>query len=442
MNNNQLNKSSYQCRELLSQWMQQLRLTNYEKERFKLELEELDNHINHLVRRKLQLCVFGRVGVGKSSLLNALIEKEVFHTDIAHGCTQKEKRYRWDAEFENLDCVEFIDTPGIEEVNAKEKFIASPEIALKSDLILFVIDSDLTKAEQEALRILLKRNKPILLILNRCDQWKSDEIKTLLKSIRNRPPLNSKKLEIMLVASSPRHATVNPNGKVRSDPDRPKVNTLRNALKILIDKRGDLIMAINSLNHADQFYKCLKEERLRKNKLAAQGLIGKFAALKASGVAANPVVLMDFAAGFACDVALVLQLSKVYGIDLGGASARQLVKKLSLHNASLGGAQIGIQLTLSTLQKILIAASPLTGGLSLAPATPVAIAQAAIAVHTTKITGRLAARKFLKSSDRRNSKPTLMLKQLMQKELNFNILLYEWSHNYSKTNKELKVLLP
>ena len=47
---------------------------------------------------------------------------------------------------------------------------------------------------------------------------------------------------------------------------------------------------------------------------AAQALIGRYAALKATGVAANPLLLLDLAGGLALDTALVLQLCQLYGI--------------------------------------------------------------------------------------------------------------------------------
>jgi hypothetical protein len=57
--------------------------------------------------------------------------------------------------------------------------------------------------------------------------------------------------------------------------------------------------------------------RLAQRRSAAQGLIGRFAALKATGVAINPLVLLDLAGGLALDTALVLQLCQLYGLPMG-----------------------------------------------------------------------------------------------------------------------------
>ena len=90
--------------------------------------------------------------------------------------------------------------------------------------------------------------------------------------------------------------------------------------------------------------------------------------------------------------ALVVQLCKLYDLPMGGPAARRLMQRLSGHNAMLGGVQLGLQLALSGLRQLLLIAAPFSGGLSLGPAAPVALAQAALAVHTTRRTGRLTAR--------------------------------------------------
>jgi len=81
------------CKSLLSQWKENLNLTNYERSKFEEILNQLDCQIKKLEKKELQVSVYGRVGVGKSSLLNALIEKKVFPTDIMNGNTKTLKSY-------------------------------------------------------------------------------------------------------------------------------------------------------------------------------------------------------------------------------------------------------------------------------------------------------------------------------------------------------------
>ncbi len=430
------------CKFLLAQWKENLNLTNYERTKFEHILNRLDFQINKLKKREMQISVYGRVGVGKSSLLNALIEKQVFPTDIINGNTKTSKSYRWDKSFSSLNKVELQDSPGIDEVNHSKKEEIIFNRILDTDLILFVIDSDLTRIELNSIKDLLKNNKPILIVLNRCDQWNQKDTKLIISSIHKKLSFCEQKVKIALVASSPREAKIKPNGTVRSERKMPKVKILKNELKDIIDQNGELLLCINSLRIADQFYKLIKENRLLKKKEEAQSLIGKYATLKASGVAINPFLMIDLITGMAFDSALIIQLSKLYNLEVGGPTARQLVKNLSLQNSFLGGAQIGIQISLNILRQIFILAAPLTGGLSLAPSAPIAIAQAALAIHTTKLIGRLAAYKFLISTNKKVGRPTLMLNYLLEKNSDLRIMLGNFKFLQSSTKNNNDFLLP
>ena len=430
------------CKFLLSKWKENLNLTNYERTKFKAILKKLDFQINKLEKKELQVSVYGRVGVGKSSLLNALIEKQIFSTDIMNGNTKTIKSYKWCKKFKTLNKVELIDSPGIDEINNSNNEEINFHYLLDTDLILFVIDSDITRIDLNSIEELLRHNKPILIVLNRCDQWNSNEAKLILSSIHKKLSCYKKKVKIALVASCPREARIKIDGTVRSELKTPKVDILKSELKDIIDQNGDLLLCINSLRLADEFHKLLKENRLLKKKEAAQSLIGKYAALKASGVAINPFLLIDLITGLAFDSALIIQLSKLYGLEVGGPAARQLVKKLSIQNSLLGGAQIGIQITLNILKQILILAAPLTGGLSLAPTAPIAVVQVALAIHATKLIGRLAAYKFLIGTNRKDGQPGLMLKYLLKKNSDLRIMLGDFRFLESNTNKNKSFLLP
>ncbi len=430
------------CKSLLYEWKKNLNLTNYEKTKFEEILNQLDFQIRKLENKELHISVFGRVGVGKSSLLNALIEKQIFPTDIINGKTKRINSYTWCKSFKSLNKVELIDSPGIDEINNSHKEEINFHYLLETDLILFVIDSDISRVDLNYIEELLMHNKPILLVLNRCDQWTTREAKLILSSIHKKLSFYKHNFKIALVASSPREAKIKTDGTVRSEKKAPKVETLKSELKDIIDLDGELLLCINTLRIADQFYKLLKESRLLRKKEAAQSLIGKYAAIKASGVAINPFLMIDLITGLAFDSSLVIQLSKLYDLEVGGPAARQLVKKLSLQNSLLGGVQIGIQITLNVLKQIFVLAAPLTGGLSLAPTVPIAISQAALAIHATKLIGRHAAYQFLISSNRKDGQPGLMLKYLLKKNSDFRIMIGDFRFLASSSNKNKKFLLP
>ena len=429
------------CELLLAEWRSGLRLSDRERSALAPELQALDQQLLALRERRLRVAVFGRVGVGKSSLLNALLGEAAFATDVAHGCTRRQQRRAWAVNVPGLAGVELVDTPGIDEIAARARQRLAARVALGADLVLLVLDSDLTAPEAEALEQLLAAGKPVLLVLNRIDCWPVAEREALMASIRRRLPAAARQLQLLAVASSPRRAVVLADGRVRSEPRPPQVESLRNALLDLLAQHGALLLGLNALRAADRFSQQLHQWRLRRGREGAQALIGRYAALKATGVAANPLLLLDLAGGMALDTALVVQLCELYGLELGGGGARSLLTRLSAQNALLGGTQLGIQLLLGGLRQLLLLAAPLSGGLSLAPAAPVALAQAALAVHTTRLTGRLAALELLRSAERGRLRPASLLRRLARQDPQARAWLQQW-HSLEAARRPLQPLLP
>jgi small GTP-binding protein len=410
---------------LLKCWRRELILSPREASLLGPELHHLDRQLERLERLRPRVAVLGRVGVGKSSLLNALLGEEVFATDVAHGSTRRQRSRAWPVRIDGLGGVDLVDTPGIDEIAAAARERLAVRVALGADLVLLVIDADLSRVEAEIVERLLAGGKPLLVVLNRSDCWPAEEIPALLASIRRRLPAAARHLEPIAVAAAPRQARLLEDGRVRSEALPPRVAPLESLLRERLGRHGPLLLALNALRAADRFSQSLHRCRLRLGRRRAQGMIGRFAAVKATGVAANPLVLLDLAGGLACDSALVLQLCQLYGLPMSRSGARRLLTRLGGQNALLGGAQLGLQLLLGGLRQLLLLAAPVSGGLSLAPAAPVALAQAALAVHTTRRTGRLAAVQLLRSASAAG-RPGALLRRLTRQDPEARRWLGEW----------------
>ncbi len=152
-----------------------------------------------------------------------------------------------------------------------------------ADLVLLVLDGDLTSVELEALEPLLASGKPVLLVLNRCDCWPEAEREALLDSIRHRLPPAARGLDPIAVAAAPRRPRLLPDGRVRSQRVAAEVEPLRSTLRQLLTEHGPLLLGLNALRAADRFSQSLHAHRLRQGRRHAQTLIGRFAALKATG---------------------------------------------------------------------------------------------------------------------------------------------------------------
>jgi len=409
---------------LLEHWRRRLTLSPREHSRLGPHLQAVDRQLQRLARRRPRLVVFGRVGVGKSSVLNALLSVPCFAVDVAHGCTRQQQQAMWvpPDPIPGLQAVDLVDTPGLDEIQAEAQGRLARRLALGADLVLLVLGGDISAPEATALMELRRCGKPVLLVLNRADTWTTAERRQLVAAIsgRVRQLLGDGMIHIapLVIAAAPRQPQQLPDGRIRSEAVPPQVQPLQEALLRLWRSDGERLLALNSLQAVGRFQRLLLRCRLQQRRARAQQLIGRYAAAKAAGLAMNPLMLVDLAGAATADTGLIVQLAHLYGIPLprAGPQRQALLRQLGANLLWVGGAQLGLQGILGFVKHLLLAAAPFTAGLSLAPAGPVALAQATLAVHTTRLLGRLTAHRLVEGEALRLSPSPTMVQRLVRQQ--------------------------
>jgi len=376
---------------LLKNWWENIDLTNYEKSFFNREIISFNQQLFRLKEKKIRIGVYGKSGVGKSSVLNSLLEKDIFKTNIINGTTREIQSELWTLKDQTLSSIELLDSPGFDFCNIKfsDKVYSCIN---HSDLILFIVSGDLNRNELNEIGSFIKDGKKIILILNKIDLFNKNELKEIIENIKFKLPND---LNIPIIIN--------------------KENNLKNYITKFINQYGEILLTINSIQLADKLFLRIKEQRLKRRQKLAQSTIGKFSTIKASAVALNPFILFDVAGSFALDTALISELSKIYGLNLKGESTRKIFKNISINNLFLGITQVGVNTSFNLVRKLILLTAPFTNGLSLLPYGPIAIIQAAIAIHSTKILGKLAAKEIFKKSKASFIEPYVILKNV-----NFN----------------------
>jgi len=377
---------------LLKNWWEAMELTNYEKSLFSEQIISFNQQLYRLKEKRIRIGIYGKAGVGKSSILNLLLNKNIFNTDIINGSTKKVESQEWFFKHKILRSVELLDSPGFDFCNHTFPENIYSQID-NSEIVLFTAAGDLNRNEVIKINSFISNGKKIIILLNKIDIWSEKELKEIIKNINLKIPKN---LKIPIIVNSG--------------------NKIKKHLTETLNNHGESLLVLNTFHLADKLFIKIKGERLKRRKKEAQSIIGKFATIKASGVALNPLLLLDIAGSVALDTALISELSKVYGLNIKGKSARKIIKKISINNLFLGATQVGINSSFILIRKLILLTAPFTHGLSLLPYGPIAIIQAAIAVHSTKIIGKLAAKEIFIRSKIYRLEPSFIIHQITLKE--------------------------
>ena len=165
------------------------------------DFARLESMLAKLERDELHIAVFGRVSVGKSALANALLGEDAFEVGVLHGTTREAIQKSW-REVAGGG-VHLIDTPGIDELDGEARERLAFEVAGVSDLVVFVVDGDMTQRERDALADLARTQRPLLLALNKADRYGDDERERLLDRLRERASGCVRAEDVVAIAAQP-----------------------------------------------------------------------------------------------------------------------------------------------------------------------------------------------------------------------------------------------
>ena len=353
------------------------------------EFTEIEVISEKLQKSEIHIAAFGRVGTGKSSLLNALLGREVFSTSPLHGETRSKQRSEWDSA--NSDHVVLIDTPGIDELDGEAREELARSVARVSDIVLMVCEGDLAETELKAVGSLAKRKRPLLLVLNKSDRYSEAEIQSLLTHLHKRCEPLIEAENILAASANPRPEPViridESGNEERTERSRPAdVHELKTRLWSILEKEGKTLAALNAALFTSDLDGRVAEKIVAARRTVAERIIRNYCLAKGLVVAVNPVPVADLLAAAGTDVAMVIHLGNVYGFQLSRREASKLLLTISAQMLLLMGAYWGVNMVSAAMKTI---SAGMTAALT-------AGAQGTLAWYATYVTGIAAESWFAK----------------------------------------------
>jgi GTP-binding protein EngB required for normal cell division/uncharacterized protein (DUF697 family) len=265
---------------------------------------------------RIHVAFFGEISSGKSSLIKALLPGAEPAVSAVGGTTREIVTYRWQSP--GGDELVLTDMPGTNEVGAGLDEMARAE-ALRSHLVVYVCDGDLSRSQYAELEALTELGKPIVLALNKTDRYRREELGLLLERLRERLGQTARVDLVSVQAGGRREALrVLPDGTeetvVRDMP--PRVDELREALQRHLDEDPQVLEALRDssvfvlvarrLDEAEQGHRRTRAEALTRS-YSRKAMIGAMAAITPG----SDLVIQGY-----LGVAMVKEMSNLYEVPV------------------------------------------------------------------------------------------------------------------------------
>jgi hypothetical protein len=370
------------------------------------DYEAVQGMLDKIEHGHLHLSVFGRVSTGKSSLLNALIGQERFSVSPIHGETRISSMQAWDEV--DTGGVFLIDTPGLDEAGGEGREELAREVAGRSDLVIFVLDGDVTETELEALKAVLAQGRPVIVALNKSDLYTSSEIDALLNSIWSKTEGLIEPDHVIVAAAQPRAQSVVEVDKFGQEISTervrdPDVAALRLKLWEILEAEGKTLAALNASLFAADLSDQVGRRILAARKELGDRLVRTYCVGKGIAVALNPVPVADLFAAAFIDIGMVVHLSRVYDLPLSRKEAGSIVRVIIAESAALMTTVWALHLVSSALKVGTLGLSTiLTAG-----------AQGAIAYYSTYLVGEAAGKYLAEGKSWGEGGPKKVVKEIL-----------------------------
>lgn len=296
---------------------------------------------------RFHVVVFGTGSAGKTSLINALLGREVGATEAVMGTTKAGEFHEYRVKGLEGELV-LTDTPGLSEIGlaGADRESRARELAIDADLLLFVVDHDLTRAEFDPLVALLRQGKRSIVVFNKKDRFPDADRIAIIAKLKERLSGLVPPEDVVAVAAAPRPVQVRvrgADGTTRTEMEAEPIDlaALLPRIQAVLAREGGVLRAGNLLLRAHLISRSAQEQVQSERDRRAQAVIDRFQWITAGAVFANPLPALDLMAAGAVQFQMITELGAVYEqqITIGhakmiGGQMVQMLLKLGMVEAA------------------------------------------------------------------------------------------------------------
>jgi len=261
---------------------------------------------------EIYIAIYGEVSSGKSSLVRALLPGASVETDPRAGTTQSVQHFEWTSA--SSDRIVIVDLPGFNFAGNQEAL----EETRRAHLVIFLCDGDLAASQVEPLRYLMALGKPVVLALNKSDQFSATEQDQLKLSLATRSGLARE--DIVLISAGGKEEVVRLLGegmeRKESRERKPQIDALLLAVQRHLDENRELMESLR-----DTAVLLLASEKLdlaksqRRAQLADE-VVGKYSKRAVIGALAAVAPGSDLVIQGVLATQLMRELSALYEVPV------------------------------------------------------------------------------------------------------------------------------
>lgn len=267
-----------------------------------------------LARKEITVAVTGGKSVGKSTIIKVLKNTSIFPEMSLH----------------------FTETAALFSALSENSDVVTLSEIQKSDVVLFLTNSDLTDSEFQVWEQLKTAKQPTLLVFNKQDQYQPSERATVLQSLKQRVGVN-----VVGTAACPVTVKVRKHQEDGSfqewiEQPMPDIQQLTQQLGAIIEQQGEQLVCNTTHRQVlllkSQAKNCLNG--LRRDRSVP--IIEQYQWIAAAAAFANPVPGLDLLATAAINAQMVIDLGNIYQQKISWEQGQQIAKTMGSLMLKLG----------------------------------------------------------------------------------------------------------